>query len=29
LVKSGVKTKDIGGDKTTTEFTKYITDNLW
>jgi len=28
LVKSGVKTKDIGGDKTTTEFTKYITDNL-
>ena len=28
LVKSGVKTKDIGGDKTTIEFTKYITDNL-
>ena len=28
LVKSGVKTKDIGGDKTTTEFTKQITDNL-
>ena len=28
LVKSGVKTKDIGGDKTTAEFTKYITDNL-
>ena len=28
LVKSGVKTKDIGGDKTTTEFTKHITDNL-
>ena len=28
LVKSGVKTKDIGGDKTTIEFTKHITDNL-
>jgi len=28
LVKSGVKTKDIGGDKTTTEFTTYLTDNL-
>jgi 3-isopropylmalate dehydrogenase len=28
LVKSGVKTKDIGGDKTTTEFTQHITDNL-
>ena len=28
LVKSGVKTKDIGGDKTTSEFTKQITDNL-
>ena len=28
LVKSGVKTRDIGGDKTTTEFTKQITDNL-
>ncbi len=28
LVKSGVKTKDIGGDKTTVEFTKQITDNL-
>ncbi|HJJ23030.1 MAG TPA: isocitrate/isopropylmalate dehydrogenase family protein [Nitrosopumilus sp.] len=28
LVKSGVKTKDIGGDKTTIEFTKQITDNL-
>ncbi len=28
LVKSGVKTKDIGGDKTTSEFTKHITDNL-
>ncbi len=28
LVKSGVKTKDIGGDKTTLEFTKHITDNL-
>ncbi len=28
LVKSGVKTKDIGGDKSTVEFTKYITDNL-
>ena len=28
LVKSGVKTKDIGGDSTTTEFTKQITSNL-
>ncbi len=28
LVKSGIKTKDIGGDKTTVEFTKQITDNL-
>jgi len=28
LVKSGIKTKDIGGDSTTTEFTKQITDNL-
>ncbi len=28
LVKSGVKTKDIGGDMTTSEFTKHITDNL-
>jgi len=28
LVKSGIKTKDIGGDKTTTEFTKQITNNL-
>ena len=28
LVKSGVKTKDIGGDKSTVEFTKRITDNL-
>jgi len=28
LVKSGVKTKDIGGDMSTTEFTKHITDNL-
>ena len=28
LVKTGIKTKDIGGDKTTTEFTKQITDNL-
>lgn len=28
LVKTGVKTKDIGGDKSTTEFTKQITDNL-
>jgi len=28
LVKSGVKTKDIGGDATTVEFTKHITDNL-
>ena len=25
LVKTGIKTKDIGGDKTTTEFTKQIT----
>jgi len=28
LVKSGIKTKDIGGDKTTSEFTTHITDNL-
>jgi len=28
LVKTGVKTKDIGGDMTTSEFTKQITDNL-
>jgi len=28
LVKSGVKTKDIGGTATTVEFTKHITDNL-
>jgi len=28
LVRTGVKTKDIGGDKTTLEFTKQITDNL-
>ena len=28
LVKSGVKTKDIGGKATTVEFTKHITDNL-
>ena len=28
LVKSVIKTKDIGGDVTTTEFTKQITDNL-
>ncbi len=28
LVKSGVKTKDIGGDMSTSEFTKQITDNL-
>jgi 3-isopropylmalate dehydrogenase len=28
LVKSGVKTKDIGGASSTTEFTKQITDNL-
>ena len=28
LVKSGITTKDIGGDKTTLEFTKQITDNL-
>ena len=28
LVKSGVKTKDIGGDMSTTEFTKQIVDNL-
>ena len=28
LVKTGVKTKDIGGNKSTIEFTKHITDNL-
>jgi len=28
LVKTGVKTKDIGGDMSTSEFTKQITDNL-
>jgi len=28
LVKDGIKTKDIGGDKTTTEFTKEITNKL-
>ena len=28
LVKSGVKTKDIGGSKTTSEFTKHIADDL-
>ena len=28
LVKSGIKTKDIGGDSTTIEFTQQITDNL-
>ncbi|HUU47802.1 MAG TPA: isocitrate/isopropylmalate dehydrogenase family protein [Nitrosopumilaceae archaeon] len=28
LVKNGIKTKDIGGDKTTIEFTKEITDKL-
>jgi len=28
LVKDGIKTKDIGGDKTTAEFTKEITDKL-
>ena len=28
LVKSGVKTKDIGGNSTTTEFTKQITNDL-
>jgi 3-isopropylmalate dehydrogenase len=28
LVKSGVKTKDIGGNASTVEFTKHITDNL-
>ncbi len=28
LVKNGIKTKDIGGDKTTTGFTKEITDKL-
>ncbi len=28
LVKDGIRTRDIGGDKTTTEFTKEITDKL-
>ena len=28
LVKDGIKTKDIGGDKTTSEFTKEITDRF-
>ncbi len=28
LVKTGIKTKDIGGDMSTTEFTKQITNNL-
>jgi len=28
LVKSGVKTKDIGGNESTVEFTKHIADNL-
>ena len=28
LIKDGIKTKDIGGDKTTTEFTKEITDKF-
>jgi len=28
LVKDGIKTRDIGGDKTTIEFTKEITDKL-
>ncbi|MCV0409583.1 isocitrate/isopropylmalate dehydrogenase family protein [Nitrosopumilus sp.] len=28
LVKSGVKTKDIGGDMSTLDFTKHITDNM-
>lgn len=28
LVKSGIKTKDIGGDYSTSDFTKQITDNL-
>jgi len=28
LVKDGIKTRDIGGDKTTAEFTKEITDKL-
>jgi len=28
LVKTGIKTKDIGGDSTTTEFTREITDKL-
>ena len=28
LVKSGIKTKDIGGDKTTTEFTSFVIDGL-
>lgn len=28
LVKSGLKTKDIGGEMSTSEFTKHITDNI-
>ncbi len=28
LVKEGIKTRDIGGDKSTAEFTKEITDRL-
>ncbi len=28
VVKDGIKTKDIGGDKTTAEFTQYIISNL-
>ena len=28
IVKSGIKTKDIGGDKTTMEFTKEIVSRL-
>ncbi len=28
LIKTGIKTKDIGGDMSTSEFTKQITDNL-
>ena len=28
IVKSGIKTKDIGGDKTTMEFTKEIISKL-
>ena len=28
VVKDGIKTKDIGGDKTTAEFTQYVISNL-